>query len=337
MERISVIVPVYNVQKYLDRCVDSIVKQTYPNLEIILVDDGSKDNSGTMCDGYTDSRIKVIHKANAGLGMARNSGIEMATGQYIMFVDSDDYIDLDMIEKLYSDLIKAKADTAIGGFKRVFSNHTDNFVNPYAGKTYDNDQILTEVLPKMMGKNSEIDDHIEMSAWKVLFSADIIKKNKLQFPSEREFISEDIIFDTEYYPLCSKIVMSSNIGYNYCDNEDSLTTRYNPNRFKLQKKLYLELSDRTKKLGIAELSEQRLMNTFVANTRYCIKLEEKFNSFKEAQTRIRQICDDSVLSEVLQKYNVKESKKSQAVNFLISKRLVITLHFTMKLKNKFGI
>ncbi|CCK83183.1 Protein of unknown function [Lactobacillus equicursoris 66c] len=128
MERISVIVPVYNVQKYLDRCVDSIVKQTYPNLEIILVDDGSKDNSGTMCDGYTDSRIKVIHKANAGLGMARNSGIEMATGQYIMFVDSDDYIDLDMIEKLYSDLIKAKADTAIGGFKRVFSNHTDNFL-----------------------------------------------------------------------------------------------------------------------------------------------------------------------------------------------------------------
>ncbi|CCK82947.1 Glycosyl transferase family 2 [Lactobacillus equicursoris 66c] len=189
----------------------------------------------------------------------------------------------------------------------------------------------------MMGKNSEIDDHIEMSAWKVLFSADIIKKNKLQFPSEREFISEDIIFDTEYYPLCSKIVMSSNIGYNYCDNEDSLTTRYNPNRFKLQKKLYLELSDRTKKLGIAELSEQRLMNTFVANTRYCIKLEEKFNSFKEAQTRIRQICDDSVLSEVLQKYNVKESKKSQAVNFLISKRLVITLYFIMKLKNKFGI
>lgn len=337
MEKISVIVPVYNVQKYLDRCVDSIVKQTYQNLEIILVDDGSKDNSGTMCDSYSDSRIKVIHKANAGLGMARNSGIEMATGQYIMFVDSDDYIDLDMIEKLYSDLIKAKADTVIGGFKRVFSNHTDNFFNPYAGKTYSNDQILNEVLPKMMGKNSEIDDHIEMSAWKVLFSADVIKKNKLYFPSEREFISEDIIFDTEYYPRCSKVVMSSDIGYNYCDNEDSLTTRYNPNRFKLQKKLYLELSDRTKKLGIAEFSEQRLMNTFVANTRYCIKLEEKFNSFKEAQKRIKLICDDAILNKVLKEYNVKENKKSRAINSLISNHSVIALYFIMKLKNKLGI
>lgn len=99
-EKISVIVPVYNVEKYLVRCVDSIVNQTYENLEIILVDDGSPDASGSICDSFTDPRIRVIHKENGGLSSARNAGLDIATGDYIGFIDSDDWIAPDMYETM---------------------------------------------------------------------------------------------------------------------------------------------------------------------------------------------------------------------------------------------
>ena len=105
---ISIVVPVYNVENYLDKCIETIVKQTYKNIEIILVDDGSKDNSGSKCDEWKnkDKRIKVIHKVNGGLSSARNAGIEVAAGKYINFIDSDDYIDLRMIEILYNTIDK---------------------------------------------------------------------------------------------------------------------------------------------------------------------------------------------------------------------------------------
>lgn len=114
---VSVIVPIYNVEKYLERCVDSIVKQTYLNLEIILVDDGSTDSSGALCDKLAkkDTRIKAIHKCNGGLSDARNKAIDEADGEYLYFVDSDDYIPLDSIEYLLNKLKDSKSDIAIGG------------------------------------------------------------------------------------------------------------------------------------------------------------------------------------------------------------------------------
>lgn len=122
-ELISVIVPVYQVEKYLERCVDSILKQTYTNIEVILVDDGSKDNSPAICDEYLekDSRIKVIHKKNGGLSSARNAGIEKAEGDWLMFIDSDDCISLQMIERMYSicnDNGNGGTDIVICGYKR---------------------------------------------------------------------------------------------------------------------------------------------------------------------------------------------------------------------------
>ncbi|MDA3769093.1 glycosyltransferase family 2 protein [Streptococcus thermophilus] len=128
MEKISVIVPVYNVESYLERCINSLLNQTYSNLEIILIDDGSTDRSGQICDQYKNrDEFVVIHKENAGLGMARNTGLDVATGKYIIFVDSDDYIDNNMIQSLYEEIQKTSSDTCIGGFKRVYANHSDVF------------------------------------------------------------------------------------------------------------------------------------------------------------------------------------------------------------------
>ncbi len=123
---ISIIVPIYNTRRYIDKCVESIVNQTYKNIEIILVDDGSTDGSDKKCDEWKekDKRIKVIHKENEGASSARNVGIENAKGKYIAFIDSDDYIDLDIIEALYKRLIETNSEISSGGF----------IVETYAGK-----------------------------------------------------------------------------------------------------------------------------------------------------------------------------------------------------------
>ena len=112
---VSVIVPVYNVEQYIRKCIESILNQTYNKMEIILVDDGSTDNSGIICDEYSkrDKRIKVIHKINGGLSDARNAGLDICTGDYIVFVDSDDYIKNNMIEMLHKDILEKRADISV--------------------------------------------------------------------------------------------------------------------------------------------------------------------------------------------------------------------------------
>ena len=151
MDLISVIIPVYNVEPYLNRCMESVLNQTYTNLEIILVDDKSKDRSKELCLTYLkDKRVIIVeHDVNKGLGGARNSGLEIAHGRYVVFVDSDDYIELDMIENLYTCMMKTGADTVIGGFRRVMGTKIEIQKNKCAGIVYDNsDDIKNEVLKK---------------------------------------------------------------------------------------------------------------------------------------------------------------------------------------------
>ena len=147
-ELISIIVPVYNVEKYLKKCVDSIVNQTYKNLEIILVDDGATDNSGKICDELVelDNRIKVYHKKNGGLSDARNYGVERATGDYIGFVDSDDYIDAEMYEKLYEAIKKENVDVAECNLKIVYPEKTDLFTDQKYYQICNNQEYLEEYL-----------------------------------------------------------------------------------------------------------------------------------------------------------------------------------------------
>ena len=131
MCEISIIVPVYNVEKYLEKCIKSILNQTFTDFELILVNDGSTDKSGVICDNYKniDDRIIVIHKKNEGLSSARNSGLDIAKGRYIGFVDSDDYINNDMYHKLYEALIKNNSDISICKFVKVYDDSEMKFSN----------------------------------------------------------------------------------------------------------------------------------------------------------------------------------------------------------------
>ena len=180
---VSVVLPIYNVEKYLDRCVTSVVNQTYRNLEIILVDDGSPDNCPTMCEAWAarDSRIKVVHKENAGLGMARNTGIENATGEYICFFDSDDYIAPDTIEKCFNTARKEDADLVSFGSLQV--NAAGAIVSSVVPKVYktvfSGEEIRQEFLADMLSADPNGNSRntgLCMSAWAALFSMATINK-----------------------------------------------------------------------------------------------------------------------------------------------------------------
>lgn len=340
-ELITIVVPIYNVEKYLDRCVTSILGQTYNNIEVILVDDGSQDASSKICDSYDDDRVVVIHKINGGLGSARNAGIDASRGKYITFIDGDDEISPDHIMNLYMALRGNNADTCLCGHTKVRENSRIEHHNFLMNKTFEGPDIIKKVLPRMTGNMPDKNDKIEMSVCMALFSNDIIKKNELRFVSERDFISEDLIFDFDYYPKTQRIVISDDVGYYYYDNAGSLTTKYNPNRFELQKKMTSEEIRRTKALSIFEESRYRIYSKFMAITRYSIKLEQKFvkdNGKKTAKDNIRRICKDPMVKSALKKLKGKRIPwKSRIVNFMIVHNLCFLLMQTMKIKNKYGI
>ncbi|MDD6520031.1 MAG: glycosyltransferase [Oribacterium sp.] len=339
---ISIIVPIYNVEKYIHRCIDSIINQTYKNIEIILVDDGSSDGSGKICDEYQrkDERIKVIHKKNGGLGFARNSGLDVASGKYVTFIDGDDYIGLTHIEKMHTLIIETNSDTCMAGHTKVYSNREEKHLNVCSGKIYKGN-VKEQILPRMCGANTYGQDYIEMSVCMVLLSNEIIKQNNLRFVSEREYVSEDLVFDFEYYPLSKSVCISDDADYYYCDNAGSLTTKYRSDRFESQIKLYKLLSEKAQEIGIWEECRERLQNTVLAIARYSVKLEYKFanvNGRKAVQSNVRKICEDSTLKQIFAEYDDKNIKmSSRAVNYLIRNQHIILLNIIMHIKDTFDI
>lgn len=207
---ISVIVPIYNVQRYLEKCIKTIVNQTYKNLEIILIDDGSTDKSSDICDNWKqkDSRIKVIHKANEGLAKARNTGIEISTGKYLFFVDSDDYIELDIIENLYENIIQTSADISICGFYI----ETYEKMIPYCSS---NEFVVNseDALKKLF-----MHDNISIAIWNKLYKKELFEK--IRFPNCR--IHEELMTIYKLLDIANKISHISKTGYHYVQRQGSL-------------------------------------------------------------------------------------------------------------------
>lgn len=278
MKLVSVIVPVYKVERYLRKCLDSVCNQTYQNIEIILVDDGSPDSCGEICESYkeTDSRIKVIHKENAGLGMARNSGIKIACGDYVMFVDSDDWIDEDMIEKLVTSIEMSNADMAICSFKKCISdNKIIEIKKEDKVRSYDDSEsIFKNVLCPILGNGASRGktDEREMCVWTNLYKMSLINKDNISFVSEREYLTEDFFFNVPYILACKKIVRIPDCLYNYRYNEQSLSNAYRENKIDL---LYIMTVCAIKFFEERNLTEHigwRLQRAFVKRLRHCLMI-----------------------------------------------------------------
>lgn len=228
MSKISLIVPCYNVEKYLDRCMESILNQTHKDLEIILVDDGSPDRVPEMCDEYAkkDSRVKVVHKKNAGLGMACNSGIEVASGEYIAFCDSDDWVDQDFYAILLDAAYKYNSDMVISGLRRVNSNDETLSLLSHVKdvEIYDGEQVF-ELAKDMIASSPgrRHDRRIQVSAKTVLYKRSIIERNNIRFVSERIMPSEDLSFNISYLMNVNSVVCIPEFKYHYLVNPNSIT------------------------------------------------------------------------------------------------------------------
>lgn len=337
---ISVIVPIYNVSKYLDRCMESLLNQTYRHMEIIMVDDGSPDDCGIKCDRYArkDARVRVIHKENEGLGMARNSGLAIAHGDYVAFIDSDDYAERDMIERLYRRMQECNADTC---FCRYYDTSADG-EDVLARETYQKElyrgKEVKEVLLGMVGAEAENPGDVEigLSVWKGLYTLQIIRENGIRFPSEREYISEDIVFHMQYLLKAGSVAVERTPGYHYCDNDTSLTKSYKADRFEMEKVLFEKEKQELKQAFPEEVYVQRLYKAFIGRVRRCIAQEVSGNpNRKMARKNIRKICQDPVVRKVIDAYNGNNLQLTKRlVNLLIKYRAVIGLILIFGLKNK---
>lgn len=212
MELVSVIVPVYKVELYLEKCVESIRNQTYPELEIILVDDGSPDRCGAMCDGYAskDPRIRVIHKENGGLSDARNAGVEQASGRYLLFVDSDDYIDSRLVEKTV---------------KAARENRCDIVLFDYHCVEEGREEVRAAGLPS--GKVLDLNEERELllappSAWTKLFDREFYLRSGCTFPVGRYF--EDLATTPVFFLKAERVVYLEEPLYYYMIRENSIMT-----------------------------------------------------------------------------------------------------------------
>lgn len=338
MDLISIVVPVYNVSRYLDECVKSLINQTYSNIEIILVNDGSTDRSGEICDELKkiDNRVKVVHKKNEGLGFARNTGLEYVRGKYVTFIDSDDYADNDLIENLYYAIKKNKADTCIGGFKRVDDLGNVLYKETYVSRVYNNNECISELLLHMLGSSPEKSDAIRMSVWNVLYSSDIIKTHDLKFPSERVYISEDLIFDLDYYQYSKKCILIESISYNYRVNQNSLTQTYKKDKFEKYEFLYNEVYKKIMNDNLPNEFIIRLQRQFFVNLREGIKqetLNNKKEIIKNRVNNIRNIITGDTVREILESYPINRLPIKQRVFlYLVKYKLSYLLFFSAVLR-----
>ena len=214
--KVSIIIPVYNVEAYLQRCVDSLLNQQYQIIEVILIDDGSTDQSGEICDEYAkmDNRVIVFHQKNSGQSVARNKGIEMSNGEYICFVDADDYVDKSYISRLYTLLVKNQADIAMCGF--------DYFCEEYYSKTSYNcaDEINEMSNIDMIRNMHTVKDELYVVVWGKIFRKEIVED--ILFPAGR--ICEDVAVLYRYYERAKKTVCCKDILYFYFRNNMNSTT-----------------------------------------------------------------------------------------------------------------
>lgn len=214
MREISIIVPVYNVEKYLDRCISSILEQSFTDFQLILVNDGSKDNSGTICDEYAkkDSRIKVIHQDNLGLSAARNIGIEASQGKYITFIDSDDFIHTNMLYILYNNLLENKADISVCNYNLVYEDKltATNLGNNHI-EVYNNIESVKKILEKS--------ETVMIIAWGKLYKRDLF--DDIRYPvgkyHEDEFVTYKLLYKS------TKVVVTDAKLYYYLQRSNSIT------------------------------------------------------------------------------------------------------------------
>lgn len=272
MPLISIIIPAYNIENYIAKCLDSLLNQTYKNLEIIVVDDGSSDNTGKIIDDYACkyNNIKAIHKKNGGVSAARNSGIEVANGDYIGFVDGDDTIDEEMFEVLIDNAIKYDADISHCGYKMVFPSRIDYYYNTEIVVEQDNNLGLIDLLTG---------SRVEPGLWNKLYKKDLFNDIKID---ESIKINEDLLVNYYLFKKSSKSIFYDKCFYNYTIRKGSAaTSKININKIvdpvKVRKEI---LEDLNKDSGLYNIAYEKYIMSLVGICRNVqIRKSKEYKSY----------------------------------------------------------
>lgn len=306
---ISIILPVYKAEPYLSRCIDSIISQTFINWEIILIDDGSPDESGRICDGYAnkDARISVIHQKNAGASAARNAGIDLAKGEYLCFVDADDYVTPDYLSSMFEEM-EENIDLVFQGITHI-NNGRKQLLGFDTKKTYNIDQSCA-----FFGEYSLFRF---CGSYCKLFRRDIIEKHHLRYSNDI-ICAEDYDFLLRYLIHCYKIKVIPYNNYIYISNEGSVSTRiYSFNKeYSGLCQITKSMEEFAKKVPtMALIKQQRFMVTYYtqrvlfANYRHSYTREERILNFKKIDKKFLTYYGN---------YHEPETKFLVVVKFLFS-------------------
>jgi len=348
--KVSIVVPVYNAEKYLERCVSSLQNQTLCDIEIILVDDSSTDSSLEMCNKMAkeDSRIKVIHKVNEGAGYARNAGLELVSGEYVGFCDSDDYAEPCMFETLYNKAVQYDSDLVMSGVifvdGNMFSEKGGCDRKSYFDKDthFDTPEMLKKLRMGIVGALPGDDDDSKygMSIWKNLFRTEIIKKNKITFKSEREMLSEDALFMIDYISNISKATGIDGAYYNYCRNEDSISKSRKQDRFE-KSLVFVSEVEKNFKNDIDEKEYGIYINRFWQAMCRVICTQEimygKVNGIKFSETgkMLKKICTHKQSIKALKMYPIATLPLKQRVfAYCMKCRLYFLMKLLVELRSK---
>ena len=334
--KVSIIVPVYNAEKYLEICVESILNQTYKFLEIILVDDGAKDSSPQICDRLRDkdNRISVIHKENEGAGKSRNRGIEAATGDYILFIDSDDCIKPTLVEKCLAAANGSQSAIIMYGVEHI--DEDGNIIGesvPYSDQyVFTNDEVTEKFLPEMIFSENKKRRNLEMPACMATFySLDVIRKTSWRFESEKEYISEDLYSLLKLYRYIDRLVVINEALYCYRHGHESLSTSSRLANYALIRKFYMQCVKLCKDNCYSEAVLKRISEPYLSFTITCLKIKSRQKkSLIKKDTEMNEILQDSQLHDVLRQRDLNKEKKTKCIlyrailsnNYLLAKALI---------------
>lgn len=327
---ISIIVPIYNVEKYLDRSITSILNQSYKHLEIILVDDGSLDNSYDKCRYYKeiDTRIILIQKGNGGLSDARNVGLEKASGDYVMFLDSDDYLELNAVEDLLKIAEESQADIVICGYQ---ADYVDSNEQLLLTKEY---KAINGIFTKDDYKNIPID--IELIgiigyAWNKLYSKKLIDNHNFRFTKGLSLV-EDIVFNGPLLSMCSTIAFTETPYIHYMQRpRETLGSTFYENYFNLREQAISSVKSMLLAMGRNENEISNIVNQIRYNTlKTTIRLlsKEESYSYERKKIYLKSLLNENVVQEGLNNY-VANSFKDKLIKFLMihqKERILLSLY-----------
>lgn len=319
LSKISIIVPVYNAGKTLKECVNSIIGQSYHAWELWLIDDGSGDLSGEMCDKFSalDSRIHVVHKENGGVSAARNTGLDNAEGEYVLFVDSDDYLELNALERLVNSAKGTGADIVMFGFYYHFKE-TNMIKKNVISREFvgNNEDFVSEMF------NEVFEKELLNPPWNKLVRRELLLKNSICFMSDFS-ICEDMIFTVDSLQACCDMVFLEDALYHYIyKREDNLVNRFHPNYHDALQvyvgkvKQYLARNNGSERLqdGICTF----YVNQMIAYLKkmYMVSGYEKEREYDE----LKRICEEKDFRSMVEKYNPRSIKKRIVISCIKHKR-----------------